>query len=29
MDIAGYACGLIEKFQADVRTKLVKRLGGI
>jgi LmbE family N-acetylglucosaminyl deacetylase len=29
MDIAGYACGLIEKFQADVRAKLTKRLGGI
>ncbi len=29
MDIAGYACGLIEKFQADVRARLSKRLGGV
>ncbi len=29
MDIAGYACGLIEKFQADVREKLTRRLGGV
>ncbi len=28
-DIAGYACGLIEKFQADVRGRLSKRLGGV
>ncbi|HEY1717356.1 MAG TPA: PIG-L family deacetylase [Verrucomicrobiae bacterium] len=26
-DIAGYACHFIEKFQADVREKLTKRLG--
>jgi LmbE family N-acetylglucosaminyl deacetylase len=28
VDIAGYACGLIEKFQADVRERLSKRLAG-
>jgi LmbE family N-acetylglucosaminyl deacetylase len=28
MNIAGYACGFIEKFQADVREKLTRRLGG-
>ena len=27
-DIAVYACGLIEKFQADVRARLSKKLGG-
>jgi hypothetical protein len=29
MDIAGYTCSLIEKFQADVRGRLSKRLGGV